>query len=517
MNILKAILKDFISYFKPTSKLGVIRLVLVFVVLGVLAVVIFGNGKTEEAPVPQERGVNLASVAALSDSGSLELVGTVKAVDQATIQSEASGLVTSVQVELGQQVAAGTIIATLENDSEYAALLQAEGSYEAALANAAQSDFSVEKSQEALENAETSANTIYRSSFVTTESVLEETLASYFTIRNQVIFELQEDLGEKKQIEYALDDWQTATESTLITNTVGSALREAEAVVLQVTNLVDTVFAAVVKEENGADATELAELESLKTELTTARSSLSSARSSLESARLAVSDAESDLVRAEAAGTGGGASATDAAVKQALGSLRSAQATYNKTVLRTPVAGEVQVLNVDAGDFISLNTLVATVANQSALEITAYISQNESDRIAVGSEVELEDGATGIVTAIAPAVDPSTGKIAVKIASTDESLSNGDTVRLTIDSNGAVPEAINTPVVIPITALKVETDRTIVFTLDSSNILVAHPVETGSLLGSDIIIKNGLDSSMFIVTDARGFNEGDTVTVLSTA
>ena len=516
MNIIKAILRDFITYFKPTTRVGRIRLGVAMLMIAILAVVVLGNGqKPEDAPI-EDRGVKVESVANLNGSSDLELVGTVKAVDQATIQTEASGLVTRVNVKLGDQVVAGTILATLENDSEYAALLQAEGAYEAALANATQSGFSVAERQEALNSAVATANSSYRSAFVTTENVMEQNVGDYFTASNQLVFDLQDYLGEKKQIEFALDDWQDLTASTLTADAVSPEFWAAESIVERTTNLVDILFAAVVDDESGASPTRLAELAILKSELTTARTSLANAKANLESARLAVTNAKSALERAEVASTGGSASAADAQVKQALGSLRSAQANYNKTILRTPVAGEVQVLNIDAGDFVGMNILAATVANQSALEITTFVSQNERNRIAVGDSVELAGGATGVITAIAPALDPSTGKIAVKIGSADEALTNGDTVRLTIRAGEESTIDPDQPIIVPITALKVETDRTIVFTITNEGKLVANPVETGSLLGSEIVIKDGLDLTMSIVIDARGLNEGDVVSVLNT-
>jgi len=56
----------------------------------------------------------------------VSLVGTVRAVSEAQIQAERGGRVTSVRVKAGDFISAGTIIATLENASEYASLLQAE-------------------------------------------------------------------------------------------------------------------------------------------------------------------------------------------------------------------------------------------------------------------------------------------------------------------------------------------------------------------------------------------------------
>lgn len=514
MNVFKAILKDFTIYFKPNTRAGVIRLVILVSVAGGLLLFLASQNGHKDSETTPLRGVEVKNVAELGNDSSLSLVGTVKAVDQATIQAEASGRVTRVNVQLGETVAAGTVLATIENSAQYASLLQAEGAYEAALANAAQTGFSVETSQEALSSAYNSANSAYRSGYITVENIMSGTIDSFFNGANSNSFDLSDDLWNKKLIEYALNDWQSRSSLGLNANNTESYLTEAESVTADAAVLVDIIFDEVLDNENGADATYLATSATYKASLTTARSSLESTKSALESARKNVTDAKSALVRSQAASQGGEVSATDAQVKQALGSLRSAQANYNKTILSTPVAGVVQLLNVDSGDYLSAGTVVAVVANENALEVTTYITKSESERIAIGDIVTLEGGAEGTVTAIAPGVNPATGKVAVKINSTSESLSNGDTVRLSVNSSS--PELdINTPIVLPITALKVETDRTVVFTITSDNTLEAHNVETGVLLGSNIVITSGVSYDMNVVVDARGLNEGDSVTILN--
>jgi multidrug efflux pump subunit AcrA (membrane-fusion protein) len=141
------------------------------------------------------------------------------------------------------------------------------------------------------------------------------------------------------------------------------------------------------------------------------------------------------------------------------------------------------------------------------------VSESDRNRIAVGDTVRIDGETAGTITNIAPAIDPSTKKIEVKIATEGESLSNGDTVRVTIDTNGSLENI--TDIIIPIAALKVETNRVVVFTLSDTNILIAHEVETGPLIGNSIVIESGVTADMTIVTDARGLSEGDTVGVIN--
>ena len=512
MNTVKAILNDFIVYLKPNTKFKAIRLAVLMLIIGAIAIFALSPEGEEVSTEVDSKGVVVRNLNELGDGASLSLVGTVRAVDQATIQTEVGGQATSVRVKLGDRVGAGATIATLENASEYAALLQAEGAYEAAQANAAQSGFSVETSQENLTSAISSANNTYRSTYVTVENVMQGTISNFFSGVTRDQLQLEEHYWNFKLIEYALEDWQQLTATSLSEPRLTAEITEAESLIADANAIVDIIFAEVLAEENGATPETKAQMTTFKTNLTSARSSLASAKTSLQNARLSVDDAEAALSRNQSASTGGEISAADAQVKQALGSLRAAQANYSKTILRTPVAGEVQSLNINTGDFVGMNTVAAIVAGANSLEITTFVSTNERNRLSVGDSVTLAGGGTGVITAIAPAVDSATGKVEVKIASESEKLVNGDTVRLSISGSNTVVESTG-PIVIPVAALKVETDRTVVFTVEN-NRLVAHPVITGSLLGTDIVIQSGLNSDMPIVIDARGLNEGDTVEVL---
>ena len=66
------------------------------------------------------------------------------------------------------------------------------------------------------------------------------------------------------------------------------------------------------------------------------------------------------------------------------------------------------------------------------------------------------------------------------------------------------------PLSIPITALKIEGERTIVLTVVNGKI-VANTITIGSLSGNSVQVRDGLTQDLMIVVDARGLNEGDEV------
>ena len=140
---------------------------------------------------------------------------------------------------------------------------------------------------------------------------------------------------------------------------------------------------------------------------------------------------------------------------------------------------------------------VLTVANNGALEVVAYVTQLDVRDIAIGTKVSL-DGAEGVITRIAPALDPATKKIEVRIGiSKNAELVNGQSVIVNFTRNAPKTAASkNTLLTIPIAALKVGADSMTVFTVSSSSTLVSHIVTIGSLLGDRVEIREGLTLDM---------------------
>ncbi len=108
-------------------------------------------------------------------------------------------------------------------------------------------------------------------------------------------------------------------------------------------------------------------------------------------------------------------SATQAAITQAQGALAAARAALERSIIRAPISGTINSLSLKRGDFIQMTAPVLTVANNHALEVIAYITATDAPRIAVGGKAILEGDISGVITRIAPALDPLTKKIEVRI------------------------------------------------------------------------------------------------------
>ena len=151
------------------------------------------------------------------------------------------------------------------------------------------------------------------------------------------------------------------------------------------------------------------------------------------------------------------------------------------------------------------------------MEIETYVSDSSLARITVGQTVHIDQQFEGIVTSVAPGLDPVTKKARVTIGLTnEETLVHGSFVEVTfLDTTDTVLET-DTPLMIPLTAIKVLPLGFVVFTVSPDNILEAHSITEGPIVGSNMLIPEGLTADLKIVIDVRGLKDGEQVEVIQT-
>lgn len=485
----------------------------IFVVLLIGAFMASQEKEVLVETAPAKPIVTLMSADQFSGLESLSLIGTVRPLKEANITSEISGRLTSVNVVLGQYVGAGAVIATLENASERASVLQAEGVYESALASANQSGLAVPESQTGLESAKKNAIATMRSSYNTANGVIVSNVDKFFSQPNSPLPGLRisgkgytTDLNKERVAYQALlPEWKERTDALTIESNLDAELDYSKQNIQRTVDLIDTflfIFNQNRDDENDADEANFNNL----------RASLLSTLSSLDNARSGITSANDAIVRSTATASGGDASSAEAQVKQALGALRSAEANLDKTVLRSPISGAINSLNIKTGDFLNAFTPVAVVANNSALEIITFVSETERSLLKVGDIVLIDDKHEARVAQFSPVVDPSTKKIEVRLATESADIIAGNTVRITKEIV-KVDNQIKT-VQVPLSAVRLEAVDGFVFVIED-NRLVARPVVLGMARGGSIEIVSGISASDLFVKDARGLVAGTEVEVKS--
>lgn len=520
------------------TKIGAGIAALVLVVGGVAYVV--GRSNPQAAPEVQIHSVEVWSVAELSSGATpLSLVGSVTSKSEATVRAEKSGQVIRINTSLGASILAGAIAAEIENASERAAVLQADAGLDAAQANLAKVSGGVRTEQRsileanvtaataALESARSNALSALLSAYATMDSGIHATTDKLFTNPGSTDSRFNIITSDSRltiQIESARDALSpylareaSVSDSLSASSDLAAEIATTQTEVRAARNFLDLIVSALNKAipspstSSANIATYLAEATAVRTSLTSTLMALSGATQSLSSSQTALEVARTNLEQGVTGGQPEDVAAARAAVKQAQGGLAAARASLEKTIIRAPISGTVNSFSLKRGDYVQMSSPVLTVANNGSLEVVTYVSENDAREIAVGQPVTIEQ-ASGVVTRIAPALDPVTKKIEVRIGVGDpKGLINGQSVLVSIvRTKTVIGDAAR--ITIPIAAVKVEAQRSIVFLVEN-DVLIAQEVQLGALLGERVVIAGGLTPEMRIVVDARGLREGEKVEV----
>ena len=498
-------------------KKSIVKGALLVIIVFIFALIIrTNNGAVNEPEVTSLKSVELTTAAEVAGEQKITLIGTVRAFTEADITTERAGRITSVRATLGGTVGAGQIIATIENASEQAAVLQAQGAYEAAQAAAAQTSISVDETAVQVSVAKDSLKNAIRSSYNIANSAVRTNIDTFFSNPDSNIPGLRIDgrgqtgffNDERVAYQGLLQEWQSRANNISNNSDLTSEADYSQAQLNRTISYVDAFITIFANQPGNGRYTE-AELDGFITTFTGLRSSLISADSAIDNAEAQLRSTLEAERRATVSASGGSASATDAQVKQALGSLRAAQANLEKTILRSPISGTVNSLSISLGDFVGSFEQVAVVANNNALEIVTYVGDAERDQLAVGDEVLIDGTASGIITTVAPSIDEVTRKTEVRIAAEDESISNGDTVRII---KNAETEARLESIRVPLSAVKFEaTDGFVLQVTDG--LITQKPVVLGAVRGNQVIVTDGLTANEPFIRDVRGLTIGSAVNV----
>jgi multidrug efflux pump subunit AcrA (membrane-fusion protein) len=471
----------------------------------------------------------------------------VTSLHQATILAQSAGEVTRVYRKLGDAVSAGDIIAQFENSAQNASLIQAQGSYDAAQAGLLktqnggtnnQKDISAiqnANAQTSVANASSAAKQSISSAYSTIDDAVHNKTDPLFTNPNSVLTrfapqtsnsQLTNNIENKRPlVEQKITDLSTlassVSDSSDIDASLVRALADAQYIADFLNDVAQNMTYAIPTPSFSASV-----LSGYQTSINAGRSATVGAIAALNGAKsgydAAVSGAQIAGKQLNDSSIGGRPEDVmlgNAQVKQALGSLYAARSSYEKTIIRSPLSGTIVSLPIKTGSYVTSFSPVAIVSNAHALEVVTAVTGDDAKALSVGGAVDIEGASPGVITSIAPALNPTTNKIEVRIGLRENAgLVDGESVSISLPrsrTNVTSTTASTSPLSIPIVSLKITPKGPIVFTLDPQSKLIPHDVTLGAILGDRVIIKSGLTSDMRIVTDARGLSVGETVQVIA--
>jgi len=369
--------------------------VVILVVAALIGFLFLSNGQTDPEPKPGLPQVEVVSVAAYA-KGALGVAVPTANGNSFVIRAEAGGKIT--RAAQAGAVAQGTIVAQLESSAQQAALTQAEGAYEAAVAAAGGN----ETSQEA---ADKDAVRTWTSTTVSAANTIRTSIDTYYGdvrgsqgtsgFKLQAYGAADEFNASRASVERIFDGWET--EQVNESNSAAK-LTELSSDLSQIGNLVDRIAALIPRQTISNIYTETARSDDASN-LATARASITALQTDVDSARTAISNASNT-----------GSASAQAQVKQAQGALEAVRSAYAKTTVRAPFAGTLVAVNVRAGDVISTGNDVAIITpKEGALTTRSFALPLSAVKytpvgafvflVNAGGMLESREVQTGLVTA----------------------------------------------------------------------------------------------------------------------
>ncbi|MEN9413453.1 MAG: hypothetical protein RLZZ342_540 [Candidatus Parcubacteria bacterium] len=546
---LLAIARDYRSYLParirhmPGWQHAIMGAALVLVLLFVGRSIFGGSASSESA----DAGLSYVQVVAAGDLASqakpLTVVGTIKSKSEATILAQTSGEIIVLNRSIGDKVAAGAVIGQFENASQRAAVTQAQGAYDGARAMlgkltgtvAANTGIASAQASTAAANAGSSLSTALRSAAAALDDAVRvkadvlfanptspmPRLSSYTIPDSQLVINIETKRATLGALLDSVRATAAADTAEDLDARAGRILSDARTVQAFLDDTIAAMNQAVPNTYFSA-----ATIATHQAALTGARSSVLGAISSVTAARSAYDAARSGAQTASNAATTGTDSdiaSAQASLKSAQGALDAARANLDKTIIRSPISGTIVSLPISRGDFVPSFSQVAVVSNPGALYVEAQVTPDDARTITTGGPATIEGTVQGAITFIAPALDPATGKIQVKvgIVGSQNSLTDGEAVSVALaratKSAPVLPKKntkANSAIAIPIVAIKVTPNGPVVFTVSASSTLAATPVTLGTIVGERVMV-SGITADLEIITDARGHTAGERVIVAS--
>ena len=359
--------------------------------------------------------------------GQISASGNVALVTQRQVALETSGVVESVAVQVGDVVAAGDLLLTLDRteleravkradlalatqQNNLAQVAEAATASELAVAEAKLLD-AQENLADVLDGPAAAEVAAARSSLAAAQASYTELVAAPSTD------ELTQLSAAMKQAALTVDEAQRAYDQVAWKNDVGAS---SQAATLQ-SATIDFEKAKAAYAESTAAASNSA-VQGTVRDISSAQADLESLLNSPTEAEIAtaqanVADAQATLDDLKAGANAQEVESAQLALEQALVDLEEAYANLEATTVVAPAAGTVMAVAAEVGEQVGAGLAVVTLADPGILELTISVSELDIPKVVVGQQAQVEFDAlagqtfAGEVAAIAPASDSSTSAV----------------------------------------------------------------------------------------------------------
>lgn len=507
------IFKNHMKFIKLIKKRPIVSTGVVIIVVVIIAMIAFGGGNGAEQTMTIERAdfVNEISIS-----------GKVIAAQSAELGFDQSGRIATINAKVGDNVRAGSTIASIENGSARADVAQKQATLEKEQAKLA----SLQKGTRPEELA------IYEQDYVDASSALVIAMRNaYLQIEDSIVGKADtlfdngntvnpqidirtQSYNEKRSIERdrlflseKMEAWKKAL-SSLTTTPTSESIRSARTIGNETILLTKTFFdklASITDDlSTGNSGLSQTEIDTYRAIVNSASQQAATAASAEQASYATWASANNSLLLEKSGSTSEDITAQAAQVKSAEADLVAAQAQLRKTLITAPFDGIITKIDLKIGEITSPNTSEISIMGAGIFEVESYIPEINIARIKISDPAVITLDAYGssvVFPATVVAIDPaetirdgvSTYKTTLRFSNNDPRIKSGMTanIRVTTESK---PDVITIP-------------QSVITETDGKKTV---QVKIGDTI-STVEVMTGSTSALGQTEIVSGLNEGDVI------
>jgi RND family efflux transporter MFP subunit len=517
----------------------------------VLVVLLIGGATAWAAAGSSNSGYRMTAVVRVTVGKSLEVVGTVEPVNEASASFQVAGQVATVSATVGEEVAAGQTLASLDPTALSESVSSAQSTLDSDDAQLTEDEDSQTSSSTATSptTAKAATTTTTTTTAVsssggsptnaggtgtgtgtgTASTAISKDQGTLVGDQSKESADQQQEAADLSEAESVCEASSTspppATSTTTTTTAtatsptgVGTSDTNACASAL---DQVSTDQQLVAKDQSTVSADEDTLAKALSSDASssspsntsgTTSATTQSGTSTSTSAASAIPSATSSTKSGTSGTVGSGSTASDsaeqiasdeAAIDTAKATLVDAQQSLDDAELSSPISGTIASVGVSAGDTVSADssTDVIVVVGTQSYEVTGTLSSTQVASVKVGYSAQVAiDGKTGTLAGTVAQVGPVqsgtsgyTYPVVVALPATATSLYSGSTANVAI-STGQAKDVL----AVPSSAVIIQGTRSYVLTLSSGK-LVDNTIKTGIVGDTYTQVLSGLKEGESIV------------------
>lgn len=450
--------------------------------------------------------------------------GTVESAKQADIKSQVNGQIAKKYVGLGDNVSAGETLAVFVNDDITAQLRQAEASLEREKTKLEKmkgaSGVQVSDLSTSIRNARENAEAALVDGYIKIDSVLSTYVDQLFSSPRKLpsfgfyinsnganLFisgdaESKIYINAKKQnTNDLMVKWNDLNKNLSDENNFKQALDIYEKTVRETQNLL-TGIALALNAYTSTDAAASGVYNQYKGNIAQARTAVDGALSGLNAAKQAYMSAQTVVGPYEL-------KTQEIAVDSAANQVLAIRAQREKTIITAPISGIISYFPAREGELVTVGQQIASIINSSGLQVKSYLSKEEFSFVKIGDKATIDGQDFGVVSKLAPGIDPNTKKleIIITIDSSDKSkIVVGQSVGVEITSKKE-----NGTILVPLDSIRISSSASVMYVLGGDSSVEERKVEIGDVYGDYAEIKSGLMDSDQIIYPILGVKAGQKI------